>query len=555
MKKRLSTTVDFFDDVMWSKREYTPRNVDELLSFVRSIGVEHVNWHWDTWWGYYRRPFGGERNALAYAASKAADLGMELHAVVKPFEAGMAMPLPHAFPKPEGVPVIDDLRGLTWRVDPFAAANPHFRFKRKPGDWSGKGVIETINLVKADATPARIRPDDLEIWVGEMNGELARLDRAFDLSEQVEWRADFPVGGERTVVTLSGLGIEDRWRYVFVKWACDPEAVGFGNGLRQVMEIYDAEGNLLPSTPAGRKLSETSGLEAFPYNVYNDYAASPEVRAFLEDGDKVRAAFADFYSYERHGDNPWRSLDGDGYAGVCRGKNPYMGGALNPAHPEVRDYWLSIVRDCVECGVHGVNFRVASHSCTSDERDEYGFNEPSLEMRGGRADRDAANRRNGEAYTEFLLRAKELLNERGLPAAVHVNAVFVHPDDRGKFHFWGKIPPNCEWPWERWIREVADVVYLKDMHFLFLPHAEHFIDKVARVAGECGKPLVYVSTNKEVRFSGDLSKVAWEMDCVLRDDRIAGYDLYETANYTQRNADGRIEGSPEMARLVKAKLG
>jgi len=561
--KKLETTVDFYDDFYWAGREFTADNVDQMIEFMHSIGVRKIDWMYDTFWTYFRYPFAGKKNIIAYAAEKAHSMGMELHAIIKPFETGISeLFVPHTFPRPEGVDVIEDMNGYYYWVDPFTAKNPHFRLKRKPGDWNPKGDVKTIKLVSTNDSEITINAQDLEIWTGEKNGMLEKYDGGFEYSKSIEWRSMFPVGNECRVISLDGLCIEERYRYILVKNKNCSEKGTFSNTMQNIMEIYDEKGNIIPSTPAGstRDIDPVNRMKTYQSKKYFEYTSSEEVQEFLADPEKIRKAMINAYSYGMkqrdfygHGENTLfsqRVFDRDGYAGVARGKIEYISGAMCPAYTEVQDYWLGLVKECIDLGVDGVNFRVEEHSSKSLERDEYGFNEPVLEKCGDRIDRDLVNRINGQAYTAFLTKARDLLKLKGLSVGVHVNAEFIYPDDRPAPNH-ERIPPNIEWEWEKWIEEIADAVYLKSMHMNTEAHADHFIDKVSECAKKYGKPVIYISTNKEVRFSGDQSKIEYEMKKVLDHPRLDGYNLYESGEYTRMNENGRIEGSSEVAEAVK----
>jgi hypothetical protein len=557
--KKLETTVDFYDDLYWAGREYTAENVDQLIEFMHSIGIRKIDWMYDTFWTYYRYPFEGKKNVIAYAAEKAHSMGMELHAIIKPFETGLSeVFVPHTFPKPNGVNVIEDVNGYYYLVDPFTAANPNYRLKRKPGNWDPKGIVKTIKLVSTNDSEISIKAEDLEIWVGEKNGCLEKYEGGFEYSKSIEWRSMFPVGNECRVISLNGLCIDESKKYILVKNTNCNEKGTFCNNIQNMMEIYDEEGNIIPSTPAGsaRSIDSVKRLTEYQSIKYCDYTSSEEVKEFLLDPVKVKTALKDSYAYGMkqrdyfgQGENSLhaeRVFDRDGYAGVARGKIEYISGAMCPAYTEVQEHWLGLVKECIDSGVDGVNFRVEEHSSKSIERDEYGFNEPVLEKCEERIDRNLVNRINGEAYTAFLQKAKELLKAHGLSIGIHINAEYIYPDDRPAPNY-ERIPPNIEWEWGKWIKEIADAVYLKTMHFNTEAHADHFIDKIT----ECAKPAIYISTNKDVRFSGNHSRIEYEINKVFEHPRIDGYNLYESGEYTRMNESGQVEGSKEIAQIVR----
>ena len=561
MQKLLSTTIDFLDELIIAGQPYTPDHIRQMLVQLAALGIIRIDWvidNRDKQELLHQTPFHGKENVLVYLVEQAHSMGMEVHAQFKPFETGAVRYVPHIFPEPAGVPLLRDSRGIYWDIDRFTVEHPHMRLKRIPGKWNPGGSIGRIQLVKEDDEPCRIDPLQLEIWVGIKNGELARCNQHFQVREFVEWRSLFPVARSCRVLSLEGLNIDESFRFIHVRY---PKAAGrgsFGNTINELMEIYDTAGRLISSSPAADKgwdLPATMRLGRFPMNTMCRYGRSEELQALLSNKTAVQAAYRDFYAYDVSENNPRKVLDEDGYAGVARGKSEYIGGALNPVYPEVRQYWLGLVKQYIAWGVDGVNFRISNHSCPTEDRDDFGFNEPTLASCGDRVDRVAVNKANGNAYTEFLREAAAELKKSGLCTTVHIHAGFAYPGDMGSRQFWAKMPPNFDWQRETWIREIADVVYLKGLHTVTKAHAEHFIDTYARLAGKHGKQIVYVSTNSELNFSGNFLKVEEELQTVLRHDLIDGYNLYETASYLRLNEDGKVILSPDVARLVRKYFG
>lgn len=557
MKKQLSTTIDFLDELILSGRAYTGDHMRQMLAHLASLAVTRIDWvvdNRDKQDVLHHTPFENKANVLEYVVAEAHAAGMEVHAQFKPFETGAVRYVPHCFPKPAGVPLLEESRGIYWDIDPFVIAHPHMRLQRRPGNWNPGGRIGSIKLVKEDAEPLGIDPRRLEIWVGKINGELSRYEQPFQVRQSIEWRSRFPVARRCLVLSLDGLSIDETFRFLHVRYPAVEGPGTFGNSILELMEIYDTGGRRIPSSPAadrGWDLYALKRLGRFPMDTMCRYGRSEELRELFRDEAAIRAAYHDFHAYDVSENNPRKVLDADGYAGVARGKSEHIGGALNPVYPEVRQYWLGLVKHYIRWGVDGVNFRVSNHSCPTEDRDDFGFNEPVLAACGDRVDRDAAHRINGTAYTEFLREAAFELKKHGLCATVHIHAGFAYPGDMGAEQFWAKMPPNFEWQWETWIREIADVIYLKGLHTVTDAHAAHFVDTYTRLARRYGKKVIYVSTNSELRFDGDHSKVESEMNRVLDHDGIDGYDLYETASYMRMNEEGRVELSPDIARLVR----
>lgn len=567
--KKLYATIDYADDVRKAGRFYGPEHFDQLMAYLAGIGVSRVDW---VTCGIPLAASEACADPMREAAAAAHRHGLRFYACLKEFEGGIIFPLlPHTVPVPPGSPFIEDLRGRYLRVDPFVAAHPELRYRRRPGDWNPCGPVTAIKLVKADTAPTHVRSEHLSIWTGAQNGRLEEFQGRFSFSEGIEWRLGFPEGGERRVLTLSGFTVPESQRYIFVRCDLKEGAADFGNGLMELMEIYGEDGRPMAHTPAERRYEPDHIHLPSPVGMPNLPDRPPEIEAFLADRARVRESCPDFYSYDETKtlpyDGPPCYLDGRGFAGVARGKNEYLPGALDPNHPEVREHWLELVLQCADAGVDGVDFRGIGHSILTNECDEYGFGDAVLAAAGGRVDRDVAHRVNGDAYTEFLRQARKELRARGLCMCIHANATTLYPDDRrraGRLH---PPLPNCEFQWERWLHEdLCDEISLKDMHILTEAHADYFVDKVSRVAREYGKPVIFLSNNKDferhsdrfwrgsgknLRFDGSLGRTRHEMLKVLAHPRLDGYNLYETMSFTGMNAEGRVVGSPAVAEFMR----
>lgn len=542
--KELHVTIDFTDDLVHHGRQYEPAQIDQLLDYFGQIGIHRVDWHWDTWIDIYRMPFGGCSNLMAYVVEAAHDRNMEVHAVMKPFEMGPAVwAIPHTFPRPDGVELFDTHKGMIVTVDPFLSAHPEMQFRRMPGAKASGRPVASIKLVHEDDASSSIEKDDLSILIGPEVGGLRPYDGEVNFSAAVEWRSDFPTSGPRRVLSLDGLRIDPADKFIVL--TCASREGTFRNTLDNLIELHDDDGMRIPSTPASWRMDWERLRSRPPIPELTAYGRSQEVVDFLSDEEGLKKACETAYLFDETVGSVRRTLDVEGgFAGVMRGKSEYLVGSLSPVYAEVQDRWLEIIGDCLDADVDGVNIRAAGHSSHVHDRDEYGFNG----AREGYMDRDEEGRENGEAYTAFLRKAKEDISAAGKVTSIHVNATFDFEDDR---HVSCNLPPNVDWQWETWVREIADVVHLKDIHFLHTPRAQHFVDRATRVAKEAGRPVVYIGTNKELRFSGAHDRIRYEMNLAKTHPRVDAYQLYEAASFTKVDEGDRVVGSEEIAELVR----
>ena len=519
MGKELHAATDFNVDVYRSGLLYEERHIDAMMAYLAGLGATRVEWVIKQA-ALMERGYPGGFDLLAVAVDRAHAHGMEFYPIFKPFEGCYGFGLPHSFPRPEGVPLLDDMRGLMPVVDPFVAAHPHLRFKCHPGHADPGCAVGTVKLIKGDTDPTRIRKEHLSIWSSGQNNRLTRYEKDFRLTETTEWRPGFPLHYKGRVLTLEGLQIPEDHRYIVVRCSLADDQGDFTNLHYQMVELFNDRGEAVPLTPATPPGEDLAGphpqfrrFASWPMN--NAYFRTPEVQAILDDPATLREHFRDCYNYDlnfwREGPHPDRpyTLDTRGSIGVARGKDEYLPGPLHPIYPEVREYWMGWVRFCIERGVDGMDFRAGNHSDRSHDKPQYGFNEPVLAKAGG-LDRDAVARVSGDAYTQFLAEARDELKRHGKSMCVHINSDMLVQDARRLGQ--GPLPPNVEWQWQRWIREIADSVLIRGLFRLRQPEHDFLVDRVSRVAREAGKKVIYQSTIKETReamLAGPTPRIGW----------------------------------------------
>ena len=565
---QLHTTIDFYDDLLYAGRLFEPHEYDAMFATLAAMGMKRVNWIVHTWWTLDREPIAGHPNLLSFLVEKAHAHGLEIDAHIKPYEGGFSVPgrsyLPHTFPKPKGVAIIDDLRGLTPICDPFAAANPHLRYQRPPEDCTADREITRIDLVKLGTDPTRIRAEHLSLYVGEQNGKLEPFPCEFELVETIEWREGFTHGQRCRVLSLRGFRIPSKYRYVFVRCSVTEGEPDFGNIPLRLMEIYDEQGDSLPCIPAEERIDPAKVQCPWPETHVLPYALEDEVKAFFADRKKVEAACRDLYVYDRRSGEPYHEgshyLDQRGFAGVACGKNPAMQGVLNLIHPEVQDYWLEIVNEAITAGVDGINIRFAGHSSKSHERDEYGLGEMQImkeaRLASGRIDRHKAAQMNGDALTDWLKRVRELTRTRNVRFATHIHSSFMYPDER----YWRTShntppAPNTDFQWKRWIEEIRmDEVTLKIQNLSQARH-QRFIDSVAGTASDAGVKVTYVGgaiPAIQLNPGGrPMPETCRHLALAQNDPRITAFDFYEVAFYMKLNKKGVLEVDVPFVDLIR----
>lgn len=289
----------------------------------------------------------------------------------------------------------------------------------------------------------------------------------------------------------------------------------FGNTLRRLVEVRDSKGRPLPIT-------------------------------FSRAVQPARHGNSDFRVDGFAMDVPGHSLDDFHFVDMPSpiafgiGRQRHLAGALCPAYPEVRDWWLQHVDDCIAAGVDGLDFRMHNHNCTF-EWDAYGCSPPviaafrdrfGIDIREERFDPEALRRLRGAFYNDFLQKARFRLREARKTMVVHIDL--------------GCYPPS-RWPtymelrldWRAWIE--ADMVD----EITFKSHRHHRSTVPLEITE-------WLRTRTQVRINAcpwlnrlvNLPSGPDELAYFIRDVQAIGADsyiLYENRSIMKAGKDGTVE--------------
>jgi len=555
MAKDLCITTDFADDLLRAGRHFTKGDLDAMMAFCASLGATRHEWIFDTIWTLYDADSPVGYDLLAVACEAAHRHGMRFDVIYKPFEGGLELAhaaLPHTMPRPAGVPFLEEQRGILHAVRPFVATHPEMRIARRPEDADPGGRVAAVRLVKNDDAAVSFGPDALTLLTSRRNGGFKHYEGPVSYNEELEWRPRYPYRDHPCrVLTLGGLDLAEADRYFLIRCRKREGPGGFVNAIENLVELVNEDGNVIPSTPSVRPASAEGVYERLSKTVrleLSRYMRHPEVRARLQDKEWFLAQWEGFHRF----DAGWEEvcLDDGIEIAVARGKPLHNAGSLHPIYPEARQSWLEDIAFCVDRGVDGVNIRTANHN-RPYEPWAYGFNEPVLERMKHRDNLGEARSINGDAYTQFLREAAELLHSKGKELGVHVHGLMLRHDDRAANNH--PFPVNFEYQWETWTRELADYVEFRGASFLRPENQREVTDRIGFVAREAGAPFIYQSMRDRfvVHFDGPHEALAWEMERVRRHPDVTAYNLYETANFSRMNPDTGFEGSPDIVELVR----
>ena len=552
-QRKLIATTEYVGNIIYNDTFMNRTQLDNLHKCLVELGVTRHQWIIYTVWSIHENhPYGID--ILAEATKSAHAHGLEFYALIKPFEeCGFRPVLPHSLPFPKDAVAFKDIRGIKPLASPFAAKHVDMCLERRPETYEFRGPVTAINLVKNNDKPTPVKADHLSIWTSAFNNGYVQYNGPVSFRESVEWRTGFPRWKKCRILHLENLKLPNDHTHILIKCSLSSESGEFNNTYGKIIELIGADGKIIPSTMSTGPISFETDNNRFykswlPKNHMVRYIEMPEVKKEVNNPEKMKAHYSDFYNYDRYYITKTKSLVKDGYLAVVCGKPKYLLGNLNPVYPEVRAHWLEIVKYCLDRGVDGINFRVANHS-QNPEYWEYGFNEPVLKASGGKTDYPTIRRINGSAYTQFLREARELIKSRGKSITIHIFSQMLAPDDRrGRLSY---IPPNFDWQWKTWVDEIADDLEFRGVFTLQPWHIKQVLETIIETTTKANKPLHFQGDFHRMTFDGPNHRTQEEIDMVSNYPGVDGFCLYETHLFTKMNKNSELKLSPNIKEIIK----
>jgi hypothetical protein len=552
----LEALVDFPDDALQAAEPITPQHIDAMMAALQRCGVRRVSWgyygdghggqfipavkvssyghydHWDNFITTYNRL----GNPLRVAVEAAHRHGMELYAYYKPYETGAAVSLPEGSPEAATFGRLAQLGGrLCWQ-DRFVVDNPNLRIRRQTGDLPADIAtipIHAIKLYKKDNSPTRITKEHLQIWTSRLNYRYQKCDINFDFQDSIETAAkdiydinDVLItkkGDPVRVLTLSGFRLTDPFIMVTTDFTQGP--ADFENTGTDIMVALDQNNKEIPGVFA---------------------PGSAIWMAELVDFRNWGLIFNHGYGRQRMSLDEPNGSGRRGIIGYTRGRNEYLPGALCETEPAVQAYWLKCIREMLDAGVDGIDFREENHSMHTDFPEEYGFNQVILDecsRRGGITPAMIAQVR-GEAYTDFLRKSKKLIAsyDKRMRINFQIDWYRENPPRCRRLAY----PANLNFDWRIWISEgLLDQAMFR---FYAMQFDEVFKDKIGNELIErCQKQNIPLTLTRYIHPES-LEK---EYRQVRDDGRFAGFVLYETATFTKFTSNGGCEITIDKIKTLK----
>ena len=566
----VSALVDFPDD--YGNIVFTPELVDNLIDRLQWMGATRV------YWNFYqegiasffalRNPSAREtlRNLgqpVAAGCRAAHERGMEFFATIKPFETGPSSTQPATSPEALESPGLPGIGGV-YIVDSWAREHPELRVKGRPADVpSGlEGVpIRRIQLRQKDMEPVRIRPENLEIWTSDDNQGYQKRDVSFSVSESVqtcprdviEMNGDPVTKKGESVRALDLTGLDLLAPFIAVTTNLDDDQGTFANTGLEMVRAFGPDDEPVPIVVASHKAVwrperdlRTDDLQ------YDNGVGDVVITLDVANSRPVSPGWS--------GQGPPTS---DGVIALARGRNAYLSGAMCEAYPEVRDYWLGWVGQCIAAGVDGVDVRISNHSSWTNTPEMYGFNEPVVEEYERRYgvnpdtqpyELDAVGAIRGDFFDGFLRDAKRRLSAAGKKLSVHAEMESFRPDACQSR--WRTRPGNITFNWRNWLRSgLADEATIfgrgwNPDRILGDPLTGEMLEE----AGAAGVP---VHLSKQVGHGQEMSNPD-KLEYAYKDGRLAGFCFYETASMYDRDervgSDGKLRFQPGLLEGIRERV-
>ncbi len=467
--------------------------------------------------------------------------GMEVFAVMKPYEGGSGITLPAGGQPPVPRICFDQIGGLGVGYDVFLEEHPEMRVSRKPIPDYERLVAQPIRSIEIvfslerieetaegweikvfpaqqDSVVAESPLEEVRLWISSDNGTYRPYEGTFEVSERLESRTlydanGFPLSADPSrcrVVTIDGLSLSADVSYLAV-------------------EFPDRKSPL--RTNPFSMITVKGDLGDIPVT------CTDAVRRVLRSGDEKGGGGAgrDFrelgFEFDWHGSGMWGSgWRESGCYGIARGKYSYMKGTHCEAYPEVREYWLDQIDKLIAMGVDGVDIRLQNHSGMIGDWACYGYNPPLVEayrkqygidILSEEADPMKLMRLRGGFFLEFLEEAAKRLHGAGRKLQLHLRDGQEKPQlrsDHGHAGWWAM--PKIVVDWERAV-DLADEISIKDYNFG--RYDSEVADGIKTRGKETGKP---VWVHCYIQQGADMHPEFFE--AVRDDSRIHGLLLYET---------------------------
>ena len=447
-RMNLSTTIDFYDDML--PEPFTPGMLESAFRKISEMGIKIVYWihHGEQNSGFWRSlgndvacdnidktfaNMGG--NILAKASELAHKCGLEIVAVIKPFDMSiMASSFPEGSAMAQKYGRNSIVGGKAFSCFDYVAQHTELCMQRRRKVQLGKNY--TPFRIELNFAGKVVPEVDVRLWTSENNGTYS------------EYKGKVTISKVPGKIVLSG--IDTHVKYMAVE-LLGTSQFSCGNVLKDLVTVCDKSGD---------PIEITLGLKPRKIFLYdkdcNHLAVVKEKTTFSTSGFDFDGLCLGVPSGILCGDaglNYYHSLTAENnFIGIAMDYNPYVPGAMCPSEPGARAYWLSLIQEAIDCGVDGIDIRESGH-LNILKWGEYGFNGPivseyqkqyGINILEQDYDKCLLRKIRGEFYTEFLETAQNLLKGAGKKFYLHISDIMMGSAD-------SSTPMEINWDWQRWI--------------------------------------------------------------------------------------------------------
>ena len=545
----MAALVDFPDDILYAP--FNAEMIDLLIERLAQIGCGRIYWqntirvlpealgpdadaqlnrNLDCW---NLRQDNSSDGALVGSATirecfpflpKAVDAahkrGMELYAILKPFEFGTSSPRGDPSPfMPDCLRQTQpDVMMQAWADESALADDPTAR------------PVDCIRLYKDDAGQHGIRPDQISVWISDDNKSYRRVEPPPKVSLGKElkqfpvwWKGGFSEASQVQTISINGLKISSKYFAVTVD---GPRNWTFSNRIYRLCEVFDSQGRKihternLPEHPrAGSEAWNGAGGFVFCHG----FTTARQPSASWRGSDWIET---------------FQAFDGADLAvAFVRDQEQRHIGTPSPAHPAIQQFWKDWIDESLDAGSDGVDLRIIHHTNPIDWAN-YGFGtfaKAEFEKRFGRELRPEPGcradhvRMFGDMYTDFVRYASGAARERGKKMSHHIS----WPMEVAAGH---RPMANVCWDWRGWLGEgLLDSITLKN----FQLNSGFFDDVVAASDGVEKIFCPYLNCILCASASWKQQLDGFAQGVVSKG--LDGLMIYEVASFLNAKHDGSID--------------
>jgi hypothetical protein len=557
----LEVCVDFPDDLMHAP--FDRRMLRDYLAELASWGTRRIHWIdyaplSEGLWDFSELNAGKNghetvrrlgQEIFPAAVQVAHELGLEIYALIKPFDVGFWCSLPPGGEAAERDGRLPRVGGPVAWVAHFIARHTDLLMARKPGvhGQATTRPFTRIDLVKDDDAPAGFKIEDLRLLVSDDNTTYRPYEGPMRRRETVEaypvWEhtssGGRPSGQSRRarVWRLEDLRLDSPY---FVLEA-PTGARSFANSLINLVHVFSDQGeerrltySQVPRTTDADEVPEGAGTRRM-------YDIDPDRRPYQRLGfefDRVdHTPTSIFPGYDAISAPAW--LDGaEGLLAVARGKDRTTLATLSPSFPQARQWWLNWIERCLRDGADGIELRDRNHH-SPYAWGEFGFEQPVRDAFLARHgvdlwqtddfDHEAWRRLRGEGYSQFLREARALTRRHGRPLGIHLDRGHDMPPSHGS-------PMNVHMDWRTWVSEhLADSFTLKEV-----PAGSPLAREAMALGARHGIDWIDCQfANTLWRGGGGAAVIEHRIERA-RAAGCAGFQFFEAASVVRATPDGRI---------------